>query len=52
MEWKSDANNGQILADGNSRGNRNDQLNYPKYNFIDKDHSVDVSNFENHCVMK
>ncbi len=37
MEWKSDANNGRIVAGGNGRGNRNDQLNGPTKVIIDKE---------------
>ncbi len=37
VEWKSGANNGQIVAGGNEKGNRNDQLNYPTKVIIDKE---------------
>ncbi len=37
VEWKSDANNGQILAGGNGKGNRNDQLNRPTKVIVDKE---------------
>jgi sugar lactone lactonase YvrE len=37
VEWKSDANNGQIVAGGNDQGNRNDQLNYPTKVIVDKE---------------
>ncbi len=37
MEWKRNTINGQILAGGNSRGNRNDQLNDPTKVIIDKE---------------
>ncbi len=36
VEWKSDANNGQIVAGGNGEGNRNDQLNEPTEVIVDK----------------
>jgi sugar lactone lactonase YvrE len=36
VEWKSDANNGQIVAGGNGGGNRNDQLDYPTKVIVDK----------------
>jgi sugar lactone lactonase YvrE len=37
VEWKSDANNGQIVAGGNGLGNRNDQLNKPTKVIVDKE---------------
>jgi len=43
---------GTIVAGGNGEGNHLDQLNTPFYIFIDEDHSVYVSDSENHRVMK
>ncbi|CAF3580024.1 unnamed protein product [Rotaria sp. Silwood1] len=40
-----------VVADGNGKGNRLDQLSYPHYEFIDRDHSVYVSECENDHVM-
>jgi sugar lactone lactonase YvrE len=37
IEWKSDANNGQIVAGENGQGNRNDQLNRPTKVIVDKE---------------
>ncbi len=37
VEWKSDAINGQIVAGGNGRGNRYDQLNHPTKMIVDKE---------------
>ncbi len=50
--WKMGETNGIIVAGGNGRGNRLDQLNGPYHIFIDEDHSVYVSDRENHRVMK
>ncbi len=50
--WKMGEKNGTIVAGGNEKGNRLDQLNYPFYIFIDEDHSVYVSDHYNHRVMK
>ncbi len=50
--WKMGETNGIIVAGGNGKGNRLDQLNGPGYIFIDEDHSVYVSDFYNHRVMK
>ncbi len=36
VEWKSDANNGRIVAGGNGQGNRNNQLDYPTKVIVDK----------------
>ncbi|CAF4491841.1 unnamed protein product, partial [Rotaria magnacalcarata] len=43
---------GTVVAGGNGRGNRFDQLSYPRYVFVDRDHSVYVSDCGNHRVMK
>ena len=43
---------GTVVAGGNGKGNRLDQLSYPRYVFVDRDHSVYVSEWENHRVMK
>ncbi|CAF1474254.1 unnamed protein product, partial [Rotaria sp. Silwood1] len=37
---------------GNGSGNRLDQLSYPQYVFVDRDHSVYVCDGNNHRVMK
>ncbi len=50
--WKMGEKNGTIVAGGNGRGNRLDQLSDPRYIFIDEDHSVYVSDCDNHRVMK
>jgi sugar lactone lactonase YvrE len=49
--WKMGEKNGTILAGGNGKGNRLDQLNSPFYIFIDEDDSVYVSDWSNHRVM-
>jgi sugar lactone lactonase YvrE len=36
MEWKNGANNGRIVAGGNGKGDRHDQLNYPTKVIVDK----------------
>ncbi|CAF5112580.1 unnamed protein product [Rotaria sp. Silwood1] len=41
-----------VVAGGNGKGNRLDQLDYPRYVFIDRDHSVYLSEYENRRVMK
>ncbi len=50
--WKMGETNGTIVAGGNEKGNRLDQLNGPYYIFVDQDRSVYVSDFYNHRVMK
>jgi sugar lactone lactonase YvrE len=50
--WKMGETNGTIVAGGNGKGNRLDQVNHPQYIFIDEDHSVYVSDSNNHRVMK
>ncbi|CAF3932280.1 unnamed protein product [Adineta steineri] len=36
VEWKYGAKNGQVVAGGNGRGNRSDQLNWPSDVIVDK----------------
>ncbi|CAF4854211.1 unnamed protein product, partial [Rotaria sp. Silwood2] len=43
---------GTVVAGGNGSGNRLDQLSRPHYVFVDRDHSVYVSDWENDRVMK
>jgi len=43
---------GIVVAGGNERGNRLEQLNWPSHIFVDRKHSVFVSDSENHRVMK
>jgi sugar lactone lactonase YvrE len=43
---------GTVVAGGNGKGNRFDQLDDPQYVFVDQNHLVYVSDSENHRVMK
>ena len=43
---------GTVVAGGNGKGDRLNQLNNPRHIFVDGDHSVYVSDSENHRVMK
>jgi sugar lactone lactonase YvrE len=43
---------GIVVAGGNGRGNRLDQLSLPIYIFVDRNRSVYVSDYNNHRVMK
>jgi DNA-binding beta-propeller fold protein YncE len=43
---------GTIVAGGNGRGNRLNQLNYPTHLFVDHEYSLFVSDLFNHRVMK
>ncbi|CAF1145782.1 unnamed protein product [Rotaria magnacalcarata] len=43
---------GTIVAGGNGRGSRLDQLNWPQYIFVDRDHSIYVSEWYNGRVTK
>jgi sugar lactone lactonase YvrE len=53
VEWKSDANNGQIVAGGNGQGNRNDQLNYPRKVIVDKENdSLIICDWGNRRVVQ
>ena len=50
--WKIGEAIGILVAGGNGKGNRLDQLNQPTFIFVDEDHSVYVSDTNNHRVMK
>ena len=50
--WKKGETNGTVVAGGNGRGNRLDQLDGPTYLSIDQEHSIYVSDLGNHRVMK
>jgi hypothetical protein len=44
VECKKNATNGRIVAGGNEKGDRLNQLNTPYYIFIDEDYSVHFEN--------
>jgi DNA-binding beta-propeller fold protein YncE len=50
--WRPGDTNGVIIEGGNGQGNRLDQLKSPTYIFVDDDHTVYVSDTNNHRVMK
>ncbi|CAF2986088.1 unnamed protein product [Rotaria sp. Silwood2] len=50
--WRTGETSGSVVAGGNGKGNRLDQLNSPTFIFVDEDHSVYVSDSNNHRVMK
>jgi sugar lactone lactonase YvrE len=50
--WKIGEKSGTIVAGGNGKGDRLNQLNSPCYIFVDQDQSVYGSNGGNHRVMK
>jgi len=50
--WRKGDTNGTLVAGGNGKGDRLDQLNYPTTIFVDQDHSVYVSDLNNHRVTK
>ncbi|CAF3728510.1 unnamed protein product [Rotaria socialis] len=53
VEWKSGATSGQVVASGNEEGSGTHQLSRPpQYVFVYRDHSVYVSDWGNHRVMK
>ncbi|CAF1385397.1 unnamed protein product [Adineta steineri] len=45
-------NEGIVVAGGNEKGNKLNQLNIPTFIFVDEDQSVYVSDQDNHRVMK
>jgi sugar lactone lactonase YvrE len=50
--WKIGESSGTIVAGGNGQGDYLNQLNSPRYIFVDEDYSVYVSDHSNHRVMK
>ena len=44
--------NGIVVAGGNGRGNQLNQLNYPRYLFVDQEQAVYVADHSNYRVMK
>ncbi|CAF1058353.1 unnamed protein product [Rotaria sordida] len=43
---------GMVVAGGNGSGDRLDQLDYPRYVFVDRNHSVYVTEYKNHRLVK
>ncbi|CAF3805469.1 unnamed protein product, partial [Adineta steineri] len=53
VEWKYNANEGQIIAGGNGQGDRMDQLNYPSVVIVDKqNHSIIIADWGNRRVIQ
>ncbi|CAM4873896.1 unnamed protein product [Rotaria socialis] len=50
--YRMGENQGTIVAGGNGAGTGLNQLNHPRYVFVDEDHSIYVSDEINHRVMK
>ena len=50
--WKIGEDNGTLVAGGNGKGDCLNQLNSPRFIFVDQDQSVYVSDYENHRVVK
>jgi hypothetical protein len=50
--WKIGDRNGIVVAGGNGKGDRFDQLNYPTFIIVDQDQTVYVSDNNNYRVMK
>ena len=50
--WRVGESQGTLVAGGNGRGNRFNQLNAPRQFFVDQNHSLYVSDYYNHRVMK
>jgi len=50
--WKKDEKQGTIVAGGNGKGDKLNQLNRPGFIFVDREDSIYVSDRDNHRVMK
>jgi len=50
--WKKDEKQGTIVAGGNGKGDKLNQLNCPGFIFVDREDSIYVSDRNNHRVMK
>jgi sugar lactone lactonase YvrE len=51
-QWRIGDTSGTLVAGGNERGGRHNQLNSPMHIFVDQDHSVFISDENDHRVMK
>jgi hypothetical protein len=53
VEWKLNATNGRLVADGNGRGNQTNQLNRPTDVILDHEkHSLIIADLGNRRVMQ
>ncbi|CAF1225644.1 unnamed protein product [Adineta steineri] len=53
VEWKYGADNGQVVAGGNEKGDRSDQLNYPTDVIVDKkNNSLIICDFGNKRLVR
>ena len=53
VEWNNNSNQSQIVAGGNGKGNRNDQLNAPSNVIIDQqNHSLIICDWKNRRVVR
>ncbi|UJR24227.1 hypothetical protein I4U23_027194 [Adineta vaga] len=52
MKWKSNENQGEIIAGKNGKGCGLDQLSNVSFIFVDDEQSIYVSDSENHRIMK
>ncbi|CAK9188703.1 unnamed protein product [Sphagnum troendelagicum] len=50
--WKEEETEGIVVAGGNGEGDRLNQLNYPRFLFVDDEQTVYVSDWRNNRVMK
>ncbi len=50
--WRMENTTGLVVAGGNEKGDRLNQLNNPTYIFVDRNYSIYVSDTSNHRVMK
>jgi len=51
-KWKKDEKQGIVVAGGNGKGDKLNQLNSPGHIFVDREDSIYVSDRKNHRVMK
>lgn len=52
IKWKKGEKNGTIVAGGNGKGEKLDQLNEPTFIFVDRNDTVYISDKQNHRVIK
>ncbi|CAF4081151.1 unnamed protein product, partial [Adineta steineri] len=50
--WQQGYEEGKVVAGGNGKGSQLNQLDEPKYIFVDKDHSVYIADYMNNRVTK
>ncbi|CAF1525703.1 unnamed protein product [Adineta ricciae] len=52
MKWKKDAQEGNLVAGGNGKGDNLNQLSFPRGLFVDQWKQIYVADSDNHRIMR